>query len=116
MCQSDYIDPELIQEFEEKFHTRVKEVYYETEEAVDELLLEGNGKGYDLLVVSRPSTAHYIRRNWVAPFFRRRRSLFLTPKGHRDVSTFYTLKNLIRSKKRTDLISSTAIAQRTRDS
>jgi spermidine/putrescine-binding protein len=66
-ANSDYIDPEFFQEFEETFHTRVKKIYYETKKAVNELLLEGNGKGYDLLVVSGLSIAHYIRRNWVVP-------------------------------------------------
>jgi spermidine/putrescine transport system substrate-binding protein len=62
---SEYIDPELIKEFEKKFNCRVKEVYYETDELKDDMLIETNGSGYDVVLSSGLSIIPYIQRNWV---------------------------------------------------
>ena len=64
---SDYIVPEVIEEFEAKFHAHITLVYYETEEDKEERLVERGGTGYDLVISSGVPILHYIKRNWVAP-------------------------------------------------
>ncbi len=64
---AEYIDPALVAKFEAGHNARVKEVFYEDEEARDQLLLEADGKGYDLALVSGRQLAHYRARGWLAP-------------------------------------------------
>ena len=64
---SEYIDPELVEEFEKKFHVKIKEVYYETDELRDEMLLQTDGKGYDVIVASGSAVPQYITQNWLVP-------------------------------------------------
>ena len=49
---SEYINPEVIQAFEDTFHVQIKEMYYETEESMDEILMETDSKGFDVIVDS----------------------------------------------------------------
>jgi spermidine/putrescine transport system substrate-binding protein len=65
---SEYIDPELVKNFEKKFNCVVREFYYETDEMKDELLIEKDGSGYDVVLSSGLSILSYIKRNWVTPF------------------------------------------------
>ncbi|UCF92423.1 MAG: spermidine/putrescine ABC transporter substrate-binding protein [Desulfobacterales bacterium] len=64
---SEYIDPELIKNFEKEFNCIVREFYYETDEMKDEFLIERDGSGYDVVLSSGMSILAYIKRNWVAP-------------------------------------------------
>lgn len=64
---SEYMDPELIEAFERKFHVRVKQVYYETDELRDEMLLQTNGVGYDVVLASASAIPPYIKQNWIVP-------------------------------------------------
>jgi len=64
---SEYMDPDLIKEFEEKFNAKVKNVYFETEDERDQLLSLTMGKGYDVVLASGVNTLSYIRRNWLVP-------------------------------------------------
>ncbi len=64
---SDYIDPSLIAGFSKAFNTKVKEVYFETDEEREQKLAYTSGKGYDLVLVSGPYIASHVRRNWTAP-------------------------------------------------
>lgn len=64
---SEYMDPELLKDFEKTYNIKVKEVYYETEEAIDQMLTQTQGKGYDLLLASRTNVHNYIKRKWLVP-------------------------------------------------
>ena len=64
---SEYIDPELVREFERRHGVKIREVYYETDEMRDDLLIDTEGKGYDLVVCNGPSVARYSQRQWLAP-------------------------------------------------
>ncbi|MEW6500718.1 MAG: polyamine ABC transporter substrate-binding protein [Thermodesulfobacteriota bacterium] len=63
----DYMDPSLIKTFEAKYNARVREVFYETEANMDQLLAYTGGKKYDLLVASHTKVPSLVRRGWLAP-------------------------------------------------
>ncbi len=64
---SEYMDPDIIKEFEEKFKAKVKNIYFETEDKREQLLAQTMGKGYDVVLASGVNTLSYIRRNWLVP-------------------------------------------------
>jgi spermidine/putrescine transport system substrate-binding protein len=64
---SEYMDPDIIKEFEEKFKAKVKNIYFETEDKREQLLSQTMGKGYDVILASGVNTLSYIRRNWLVP-------------------------------------------------
>ena len=63
----EYMDPDLIKDFEKKFNSKVKDIYFETENARNELLALTMGKGYDVILASDVSVLNYIKQNWLAP-------------------------------------------------
>ncbi|MDM8536511.1 spermidine/putrescine ABC transporter substrate-binding protein [Desulfobacterales bacterium HSG17] len=64
---SEYLNPDLIKEFESQFNVKIKEIFFETNETRDEKLALTMGKGYDLILVSGISVAQYARMKWIAP-------------------------------------------------
>ena len=64
---ADYVDPEVMQEFERKFDVQVKQIFFESEEARDSLLIEEDGKGYDVALVTGIRMKLYRSRGWIAP-------------------------------------------------
>ncbi|MBF0583492.1 MAG: spermidine/putrescine ABC transporter substrate-binding protein [Magnetococcales bacterium] len=63
----EYMDRELLAEFEQETGVHVREVFFETEEARDGLLAQTNGVGFDLVVVQAKDIQAYVRSNWLAP-------------------------------------------------
>ena len=59
---SDYMDPDLIAEFEEQHGVKVKEIYFEHDEARDNILVEADGRGYDLAIVNGGNMSAYRQR------------------------------------------------------
>ena len=64
---SEYMDPDLIKEFEEKYKVKIKFVYFETEDKREQLLALTMGKGYDVVLASGIKVESYIMRNWLFP-------------------------------------------------
>ena len=64
---SDYIDPELVAEFEQQFNARIRFVYYETDPVRDEMMIESDGRGYDVILVSGTQLNAYRQNGWLAP-------------------------------------------------
>lgn len=64
---SDYIDPQVVEEFEQKFKVEIKQIYFESDDDRDQLLVESDGTGYDLVVVNSPQFLSYWKRHWFAP-------------------------------------------------
>jgi len=63
---SDYIDPDLVQEFERRFHAKVTQVYFEADDIRSDMLVESGGSGYDVVMVNGVEVAPYVRRGWLA--------------------------------------------------
>lgn len=64
---SEYIDPELIAEFEGRCGCKVKEVYFESDDARDNMLVSSNATGYDVVMVNGAMMSTYVKRGWLAP-------------------------------------------------
>lgn len=64
---ADYLDPEIVAEFQAESGIDVKFAYYESDDARDEMLTESDGRGYDLVIVNGLMLRSYAKRNWLAP-------------------------------------------------
>lgn len=62
---SEYLDPEVISDFEKKYQVEVKEFYYESDEDRTKQLALTDGVGYDIIVSDMPSIRLYARRGWL---------------------------------------------------
>jgi len=63
----EYMDPDLIEKFEKQHNVEVIEVYFESCEARDQLLLETEAQGYDLIMMNDPNVEFYKHRGWITP-------------------------------------------------
>ncbi len=63
---SEYMDPDLIKMFEEKFNAKVKEVFFETDETKEEMLIDTNARGFDVILSSGISIPQYIKNGWLS--------------------------------------------------
>ncbi|MEE4376835.1 MAG: spermidine/putrescine ABC transporter substrate-binding protein [Candidatus Competibacteraceae bacterium] len=63
---SEYIEPTVVQAFEQQFKAKVKEIYFESDDDRDAMLAETDGLGYDLVLVNQGRLADYYRRGWLA--------------------------------------------------
>jgi len=64
---SEYIDPDLVKKFETRFNAKLREIYFESDDLRDDMMLETDGKGYDLALVNGISVELYRKRGWLAP-------------------------------------------------
>ncbi|MBF0279998.1 MAG: spermidine/putrescine ABC transporter substrate-binding protein [SAR324 cluster bacterium] len=64
---SEYIDPEVVRKFEKKFDVKLKEFYFETDDDRDDILVQSDGKGYDLVLASGVAISPYLKHKWVSP-------------------------------------------------
>ncbi len=64
---ADYIDPEIVVEFEQETGIHIKFSYYESDDARDVILSSSDGLGYDLAIVNGLMLQSYAKRNWLAP-------------------------------------------------
>jgi len=64
---SEYLDPELVEKFERQFNARVREVYFESDDLRDDMLLETEAAGYDLVMTNDVAVDVYRRRGWLEP-------------------------------------------------
>lgn len=63
----DYIDPEIVAEFEHLNDTTIEFSYFDSNEARDQELAITNGRGHDILLVNRLQLPKYMRRGWLQP-------------------------------------------------
>ena len=64
---SEYVSPDMIIAFEKKYKVKVKVVYFESDDARDKILLETDGKGFDLVLVNGAIFKSYKKRGWLQP-------------------------------------------------
>ena len=62
----DYIAPDVVEEFEQRFDVRITFSYFETDDARSEILTKSAGQGYDVVLVSGHDINKYQRRGWLA--------------------------------------------------
>lgn len=64
---SEYMDPDLVKKFEEKYDARVREIYYESDDYRDNYMLETKGEGIDLIVSGGIAIRRYKQQGWIVP-------------------------------------------------
>ncbi|MBF0265237.1 MAG: spermidine/putrescine ABC transporter substrate-binding protein [Gammaproteobacteria bacterium] len=64
---AEYIDPQVVNAFSDKFNTKIDFTYFETDETRDEYLIRTNGAGYDLILVNNYALDIYKQRDWLLP-------------------------------------------------
>ena len=64
---SEYMSQDMIKSFEKKYKVKVKEVYFESDDARDRILLDTKGKGFDLILVNGAVFKGYRRQGWLQP-------------------------------------------------
>ncbi len=64
---SDYLDPKLIEKFEQQFGVKIYEVYFASDEMRNDMMLETDGVGYDIVIVDEVIVELYQKRGWLAP-------------------------------------------------
>lgn len=64
---SEYMDPEIVAEFEAKYNAKIKFSYFESDETRTDILLENDGVGFDLVMVNGINLSIYRKRGWLAP-------------------------------------------------
>ncbi|MGI9334038.1 MAG: polyamine ABC transporter substrate-binding protein [Gammaproteobacteria bacterium] len=66
LSYSDYIDPDVVAEFETQSAASIKWVYFESEYEENKILTDAAGTGYDLVMLSGERIAGHARRQWLA--------------------------------------------------
>ncbi len=64
---SDYLDPDLVRQFEREFNARVEIVSFDNEDQRDRKMTSADGRGFDLILVNNNSLPDYIAMKWLAP-------------------------------------------------
>lgn len=63
----NYMDPEILLEFEQRTGITVKQSYFDSDTARDELLLDTEGKGFDIALINDASVRILAKRGWLEP-------------------------------------------------
>lgn len=63
----DYIDEDLVREFEKKHNAIVEFVYFEHDEERDDMVASPEGRIFDVILVDGQSMATYRRLKWLTP-------------------------------------------------
>jgi spermidine/putrescine transport system substrate-binding protein len=64
---SEYMDPELIAKFEKQYNAEVTEVYFESDDARDDMMVATDASGYDIAVVNGITLTSYAKAGWIQP-------------------------------------------------
>lgn len=64
----DYIDPDIVAEFEQKYQVKVHFVYYEDDDARDLIMAHSNATGFDLVLIDETALVSYQQQNWLYLF------------------------------------------------
>ncbi len=64
---SDYIDPLILDEFKQRTGITVKQIYFESDADRDEILVETEAKGFDMVLIDGISIRILANRGWLEP-------------------------------------------------
>jgi spermidine/putrescine transport system substrate-binding protein len=63
----EYLDPELVTDFESKTGIHLEFIYFEDDEVRDQIMAETMGFGFDVILVDDVEIISYIQQNWIMP-------------------------------------------------
>jgi len=61
----EYVDPEPVATLEQPFNARISNRFFESEALRDDMMLETNGTGYELVTANRVNLRSYRKRGWL---------------------------------------------------
>jgi len=64
---SEYMDPELVKQFEQENNAHIRFVYFESDELRNDMLINTNGVGYDIICSNGRSVKSYVQQGWLEP-------------------------------------------------
>ena len=64
---ADYIDPDVVADFEREHGVSVREVHFENDEVRDRVMAETGGADFDVLLLDGTGIEAYLRRGWIVP-------------------------------------------------
>ena len=64
---AEYVDPDIVTEFEQTFNAKVTIHFFESEDDRDQLLAEQDGRGYDIFLLNDLHLGRHARRGWINP-------------------------------------------------
>lgn len=64
----DYIDEDIVKQFEEQYNAKVKFTYFESDDARDEILSTTVLSSFDLIMVDSTIIPFYANLKWISPF------------------------------------------------
>lgn len=64
---ADYMDPDVLLEFEQRTGIAVKQSFFDSDTTRDELLLETEGRGFDIVLMNDASMRILAQRAWLEP-------------------------------------------------
>ena len=64
---TEYMDPDLIARFEEQFNAKITEYYFEDDQHRNQILVDNDGKGFDIALVDGGILEGYLKNGWLAP-------------------------------------------------
>lgn len=62
---SEYIDPQVVEQFSKQYNAKIDFTYFETDETRDDYLIRTDGAGYDLILTNRYALDIYQQRGWL---------------------------------------------------
>ena len=63
----DYMDPAILDEFEQRTNIVVKQIYFESGAERDELMIATQGRGFDIALINSSSIKILAKRGWLEP-------------------------------------------------
>lgn len=63
----EYVDPEVVAEFEAEFGATVRFTHFEHDDERDDILVKVDGHGFDVGLIDHVVYPVYVRRGWLAP-------------------------------------------------
>jgi len=63
----EYIDPDIVREFETEHNAKIRFVYFQSDDNRDQLVLDANGSGFDIAILNGLKVNTYAKRGWLAP-------------------------------------------------
>jgi len=65
---SEYISEDVVTAFEHQHNAKVNFIYYESDDARDEMLMTYGANGYDLIMLDSVNVSLYKKLNWITTF------------------------------------------------
>ena len=63
---SEYIDPDVVKAFEQKYKVKIQFTYFKDDDDRDAIMVKSGGRGYDLIIVNGVSVKSYKRHGWLS--------------------------------------------------